>query len=199
MAELIFKYGTMNSGKSVEILTTAHNYEEKYKNVMLFTTSLDDRYGKGKISTRLGMSKDAIIVDENMMDKVEIEMPDLIIVDEAQFLKKENVEDLALIVDQFEITVIAYGLRSDFMGECDGDFEGAKYLFTMADRIEELESVCFQCNNKATHQMRFDKDNGNPVFNGVQVKIGGNDTYLPVCRKCYKREEFVYKASKLTI
>ncbi|WP_442601885.1 thymidine kinase [Paenibacillus sp. KN14-4R] len=182
MAKLYFRYGTMNSGKSIEVLRTAHNYEEQGKKVLLFTPSVDDRSGVGTVASRIGMQKQAIVVDDliDIRAIVQEEKPNCIIVDEAQFLTKEQVNQFVLIVDELNIPVIAYGLRADFLGEL---FEGSYQLLALADKIEEIKTVCWYCDSKATMNMRT--EGGKPIFHGNQIQIGGNEAYLPVCRKCY--------------
>ncbi|MFE5323599.1 thymidine kinase [Paenibacillus sp. NPDC056579] len=182
MAKLYFRYGTMNSGKSIEVLRTAHNYEEQGKKVLLFTPSVDDRNGVGTVASRIGMQKQAIVIDDriDMVKMAETEKPNCIIIDEAQFLNKEQVLQLTEIVDTLDIPVIAYGLRADFLGQL---FEGSYHLLALADKIEEIKTVCWFCDKKAIMNMRC-KD-GQPVFEGEQIQIGGNESYLPVCRKCY--------------
>jgi thymidine kinase len=188
VAKLYFRYGTMNSGKSIEVLRTAHNYEEQGKKVLLFTPSIDNRHGVGTVASRIGMEKKAIIVDDqiDMIKLATIEKPNCILLDEAQFLTKTQVQQLADIVDTLDIPVIAYGLRADFMGVL---FEGSYHLLAIADKIEEIKTVCWHCDKKAIMNMRC-KD-GQPVFEGEQIQIGGNESYLPVCRRCYalKRKE----------
>ncbi|MDF2960231.1 MAG: thymidine kinase [Paenibacillus sp.] len=182
VAKLYFRYGTMNSGKSIEVLRTAHNYEEQGKKVLLFTPSVDDRYGVGTVASRIGMQKHAIIIDDqiNMIELAAAEKPNCILIDESQFLNKEQVQQLAEIVDSLNIPVIAYGLRADFLGNL---FEGSYHLLAIADKIEEIKTVCWFCDKKAIMNMRC--NDGNPVFEGEQIQIGGNESYLPVCRKCY--------------
>ncbi|NOV00348.1 thymidine kinase [Paenibacillus planticolens] len=182
MAKLYFRYGTMNSGKSIEVLRVAHNYEEQGKKVLLLTSVVDDRFGVGKVVSRIGMQKNAIVVDDKL-DMVELaknELPNCILVDEAQFLNKQQVAQLIEIVDDLNIPVIAYGLRADFMGQL---FEGSTALIAAADTIEEIKTVCWYCDKKAIMNMRC-KD-GEPIFHGEQIQIGGNESYVPVCRKCY--------------
>jgi thymidine kinase len=172
----------MNSGKSIEVLRVAHNYEEQGKKVLLFTPAIDDRYGVGIVTSRIGMQKNAIVVDEttNMFALVERERPNSVLVDEAQFLKREQALQLVDIVDELNIPVMAYGLRADFRGEL---FEGSYHLMALADTIEEIKTVCWYCDKKAIMNMRC-KD-GQPVFEGAQIQVGGNESYIPVCRKCY--------------
>ncbi|NQX66590.1 thymidine kinase [Paenibacillus alba] len=182
MAKLYFRYGTMNSGKSIEVLRVAHNYEEQGKKALLLTSVVDDRFGVGKVVSRIGMQKNALVVDDklDMVELAKTEQPNCILVDEAQFLSKEQVAQLIEIVDDLNIPVIAYGLRADFMGQL---FEGSNALIAAADTIEEIKTVCWYCDKKAIMNMRC-KD-GEPIFHGEQIQIGGNESYVPVCRKCY--------------
>lgn len=181
MAKLYFRFSTMNSGKSTEVLRICFNYEEQGKKVMLFTSSVDDRHGVGKITSRIGLQRDAIVVDYNMYELVKKESPDCILIDEAQFLNLDQVIELTSIVDNLNIPVIAYGLKSDFQGRL---FEGSEALFSWSDRVEELRTICWECNKKASMNMRLNED-GKPVFMGDVILIGGNESYRPVCRKCY--------------
>ncbi len=191
MAKLYFRYSTMGAGKSLDLLKTAHNYEERKKKVFLLTSSLDNRYGKKKIASRLGISRDANIFNEesDLYDMVYdgsdmgLDKPSCVLVDEAQFLTKEQVWQLTDIVDHLEIVVIAYGLRSDYQGE---PFEGSTYLMTLADRIEELKTIC-EFGDKASMNMRL--LDGVPIFEGQQVQIGGDESYIPVCRKYFKKQK----------
>lgn len=172
----------MNSGKSIEVLRVAHNYEEQGKKVLLFTPSIDDRFGMGMVVSRIGMQKKAIIVDDDldMRAKAAAERPNCILVDEAQFLHQHQVKQLIDIVDELDIPVMAYGLRADFMGQL---FPGSSHLLAVADTIEEIKTVCWYCDKKAIMNMRC-KD-GEPIFHGEQIQLGGNESYIPVCRKCY--------------
>jgi thymidine kinase len=191
MAKLYFRYSTMGAGKSLDLLKTAYNYEERDKNVVLLTSSLDDRYGINKITSRVGISKDAYGFDSstNLFEFVSeyCFACECVFIDESQFLTKEQVWQLTNIVDELECDVIAYGLRSDFRGE---PFEGSTYLMTLADEIQELTTVC-KYGDKASMNMRL--NNNIPVFNGDKVMIGGNDSYLPVCRTYYKKMKKKYE------
>jgi len=184
MAKLYFRYSTMGAGKSLDLLKTAHNYEERNKKVFLLTSDLDNRFGKKKIASRIGISRDANTFNNksNLYEMVVSngEKLSCILIDEAQFLTKEQVWQLTDIVDYLGINVIVYGLRSDYLGE---PFEGSIYLMTLADKIEELKTIC-EFGDKASINMRL--LNGEPVFEGEQVQIGGNESYLPVCRKHFK-------------
>lgn len=182
MAQLYYRYGAMNSGKSIEVLRTAHNYEEQGKKVILLTPAVDDRHGVGAISSRIGIRKEAVVIDKELdiYALAERERPHCMIVDEAQFLGEAQVKSFCRVVDELNIPVIAYGLRADFQGRL---FEGSYHFLALADKIEEVKTVCWHCQRKATMNMRC-KD-GKPVFEGEQIMIGGNESYLPVCRKCY--------------
>ncbi len=187
MAQFYFKYGAMNSGKSIEIIKVAHNYEEQNKAVQIYTSSLDNREGVGVVSSRTGFKREATPVGEQddlfeliLKTSKEKELF-CILIDEAQFLKKHHVLELTRVVDELNIPVMAFGLKNDFSNEL---FEGSKYLLIYADKIEEIKTICWFCHKKATMNLRF--HNGKPVYEGEQIQIGGNESYLPVCRRCYK-------------
>ena len=187
MSKLYFRYSTMGAGKSLDLLKTAYNYEEREKEIVLLTSSLDDRYGKNKITSRLGISRDANTFNKktNIFDFICKESfgIECVLIDEGQFLTKEQVWQLTDIVDELDCDVIVYGLRSDFKGE---PFEGSIYLMTLADEIEELKMVC-KYGEKTSMNMRL--NNNIPVFDGEKVMIGGNDSYIPVCRKYFKKQK----------
>ncbi|GAA3610714.1 thymidine kinase [Secundilactobacillus similis] len=184
MAQLFFKYGAMNSGKTIEILKVAHNYEEQNKPVIIMTSGTDNRDGVGLVSSRIGLKREAIPIfdEDNVFDRVKAINPkaNCVLIDEAQFLTKEHVFQLAQIVDELKIPVMAFGLKNDFRNEL---FEGSKYLLLYADKLEEMKTICWFCAKKATMNLRF-HDN-QPVYEGEQVQIGGNEAYYPVCRKHY--------------
>ncbi|OLN24180.1 thymidine kinase [Domibacillus antri] len=186
MAQLFFKYGAMNSGKSIEILKVAHNYEEQNKPVLLFTSGLDTRDEVGYISSRIGLRRQAnpIFTETNVFEAVRGDHsdPSCILVDEVQFLTKEHVLQLAQIVDELNIPVMGFGLKNDFQNEL---FEGSKYMLIYADKVEEMKTICWFCERKATMNLRVDEA-GKPVYTGEQIQIGGNDSYYPVCRKCHQ-------------
>ncbi|WP_028274393.1 thymidine kinase [Atopococcus tabaci] len=193
MAQLFFKYGAMNSGKSIEILKVAHNYEEQNKPVVMFTSALDNRDSVGVISSRIGLKRDAILIydDTNIFEEVNdlSFKPACVLIDEAQFLKKEHVIQLAHIVDDLGIPTMAFGLKNDFRNEL---FEGSEYLLLYADKIEEMKTICWFCHKKAIMNMRM--HDGKPVYTGEQIQIGGNESYYPVCRKHYyhpPKQEFI--------
>ena len=184
MAQLYYKYGTMNSGKTIEILKVAHNYEEQGKSVVIMTSAVDTRDGFGVVSSRIGMKRNAVAIE----DQTDIfgyiqqlpEKPYCVLIDEAQFLKRHHVYDLARVVDELDVPVMAFGLKNDFRNEL---FEGSKHLLLLADKIEEIKTICQYCSRKATMVLRT--DNGKPVYDGEQIQIGGNETYISVCRKHY--------------
>lgn len=184
MAQLFFKYGAMNSGKTIEILKVAHNYEEQNKPVVIMTSGIDDRDEVGFVSSRIGLRREAVpVFDEtniyHIIDEMAIK-PACILIDESQFLTKEHVYQLAHIVDDLDIPVMAFGLKNDFRNEL---FEGSHYLLIYADKIEEMKTICWYCHKKAIMNMRL--VDGQPVYTGEQIQIGGNESYLPVCRKHY--------------
>ena len=184
MAQLYFRYGAMNSGKSIEVLKVAHNYEEQNKAVRIFTSGVDDRDGVGVISSRTGMRREAIPIleDTDIFEKIKAENEKIwcILIDEAQFLTKENVLQLTRIVDELNIPVMAFGLKNDFMNNL---FEGSKYLLLYAEKIEEIKTICWYCAKKATMNLRM--SDGKPIYEGTQIQIGGNESYFPVCRYHY--------------
>ena len=185
MAKLYFRYGAMGSGKTIDLLKVAYNYEERGQKVLIFTSALDNRYDVGKITTRVGLQRDAIAVNKEFdifeYIKREKERPDCILVDEANFLTRKQVWELSDVVDLLDIPVICYGLRSDFRLNF---FEGSGPLMEIADKIEEIKTIC-ECGAKATVNMRF--VDSKAVTDGEQVFIGGNESYKSVCRKCYKK------------
>ncbi|WP_282458752.1 thymidine kinase [Ligilactobacillus aviarius] len=183
MAQLFFRYGAMNSGKTIEILKVAHNYEEQHKHVVILTSGLDNRDEVGYVSSRIGLRRPAIpIFDETDVYKIVASKQniDCVLVDEAQFLKKHHVIELTRIVDELGIPVMTFGLKNDFRNQL---FEGSEYLLLYADKIEEMKTICWFCAKKATMNLRI--HDGKPVYDGEQIMIGGNEAYFPVCRKHY--------------
>ena len=186
MAQLYFYYSAMNAGKSTALLQSAHNYQEQGMDVLLFTAAIDDRYGQGIIKSRIGLSADAIVFDAQT-DFVSVisgnKTPTLacVLVDEAQFLSEEQVNQLALIVDDHDLPVLCYGIRTDFQGEL---FAGSSRLLAIADKLFELKTVC-SCGRKATMTLRLD-ENGQAIAAGDQVEIGGNERYESKCRRHHR-------------
>lgn len=174
----------MNSGKSIEILKVAHNYEEQNKKVVIMTSAVDDRNQIGCITSRIGLKRKAVpIYTETNIYEIISKCPDqvaCVLIDEAQFLLKHHIVALARIVDELKIPVMTFGLKNDFRNEL---FEGSKYLLLYADKIEEMKTICWFCNKKAIMNLRI--NDGKPVYNGEQIMIGGNESYYPVCRYHY--------------
>jgi len=192
VAQLYYRYATMGAGKSIELLKIAYNYEEQGKKVLLFAPAIDNRYGTGKIASRVGIQKEAIIIadDTDIVGLVASHEPDCVLVDEVNFLNKDQVLKLTQVVDELNIPVICYGLKNDFQNNL---FEGSQALLIYADKIEEVKTVCWYCNRKATMVLRL--EHGQPVFEGEQIKVGGNESYIPVCRKCWNHAKENYVAS----
>lgn len=185
MAQLYYRYSTMNAGKSIELIKVAYNYEERGKRVLAMTPSVDDRYGVGVIASRIGVTREAVGVndDTNILElflkENEKEKIDCVLVDECQFLKKHHVQELVEIVDSCDVPVLAYGLKNDFKNEL---FEGSYYMLVYADKIEEIKTICW-CGRKATMVARI--VDGKFVKTGEQIVVGGNDMYVSLCRKHY--------------
>jgi thymidine kinase len=184
LAKLYFSYASMNAGKSTLLLQAAYNYRERGMRALLFTAALDDRAGSGRIASRIGLSDDAIpyrpqddlfatIGRENTEDSVAC-----VFIDEAQFLTPEQVWQLARVADELKLPVMTYGLRTDFQGRL---FPGSRELLAIADELREMRTIC-SCGRKATMVVRVDGE-GNPVHEGAQVDIGGNDRYISYCRR----------------
>ena len=189
MAKLYFYYSSMNAGKSTALLQSSYNYKERGMSTLVLTPMLDDRYGAGRVTSRIGIDAEATVFrrDDDLYGLVEglhsQEAMHCVLIDEAQFLTREQVFELSDVTDKLNIPVLAYGLRTDFQGE---PFEGSKYLLAWSDNLKELKAIC-HCGSKATMVLRMDGD-GNAVTEGSQVEIGGNDRYISMCRKHFKNE-----------
>ncbi|OCH54937.1 thymidine kinase [Vibrio sp. ZF57] len=187
MAQMYFYYSAMNAGKSTTLLQSSFNYQERGMTPVIFTAALDDRYGIGKVSSRIGLQSEAQLFknDTNMFEAIqklnEEEKRHCVLIDECQFLSKEQVYQLTEVVDKLHIPVLCYGLRTDFLGEL---FEGSRYLLSWADKLVELKTIC-HCGRKANMVIRTD-EHGVAIAEGDQVAIGGNDKYVSVCRLHYK-------------
>ncbi len=188
MAKLHFYYSAMNAGKSTTLLQSSYNYRERGMDTLLFCPTVDNRYGDGKVSSRIGLVADAVMFagNTNLLAETRsrcLQNPNIqcILIDEAQFLSKSQVYQLCQVTDDMNIPVLTYGLRSDFLGE---PFEGSKYLLAWADSLIEIKTIC-HCGKKATMNMRIDEE-GKPVREGDQVEIGGNERYVSVCRRHYR-------------
>ena len=190
MAKLYFYFASMNAGKSTTLLQAAFNYGERDMRVSLWTAAVDNRPGTGAINSRIGLAQDAnrFGADTDIAAQVLRENGDgalaCVLVDEAQFLSPAQVWQLARVADQHGIPVLCYGLRTDFQGEL---FPGSAALLGLADELSELKAVC-HCGRKATMNQRVDAQ-GNPVIDGAQTEIGGNERYVAVCRKHFVRSE----------
>lgn len=188
MAQLYFYYSAMNAGKSTSLLQSAYNYQERGMTVAIYTAALDNRFGLGKVSSRIGLAMDAHIFNPefNFVQHVQqlkaAGRLDCVLLDEAQFLSKTQVRQLTDIVDEFNIPVLAFGLRTDFLGET---FAGSKALLAWADKLIELKTIC-HCGRKANFVVRLDAD-GNAATAGSQVQIGGNESYVSMCRQHFKQ------------
>ena len=178
MAKLYFRYGTMDSAKSMNLLAVAHNYRKQGKRVLLVKPRLDTRFGATKISSRCGLEADAdLTIDEDTaLDPRDFAGLDCVLVDEAQFLAPSVIEDLRRITVEPGVPVICYGLRTDFQTKL---FPGAQRLMELADRIEEVKVTCQYCAKKAICNLRF--VNGTPTVVGPQIQLGADESYAPVC------------------
>ena len=189
MAKLYFRYGVMGSSKSAQALITKFNYEEQGMRVWLIKPAADIRYGTDVVRSRIGLEQigDVITEDMNLFEIFrdrEKEFNDVIIADEAQFLTPQHIEQLRDIVDNYNVPVFCFGLRTDFRTKM---FPGSARLFELADSVSELKTVC-TCGGKAMVNARID-GNGNIVTEGAQIMLGGNESYRPMCYKCWKKAQ----------
>ena len=183
MAQLYFKYGAMGSSKTANALMARFNYEERGQQCLLVKPRIDQRDGERLVVSRIGLKHECIYFEElRQLSAMELQQNACIIVDEAQFLSREDVRWLARLVDELDIPVMCYGLRSDFKGDL---FPGSYELLVMADKIEEVKTICW-CGKKATFNARFDAD-GRVLKEGEQVVLGANDTYIGLCRRHWMR------------
>ncbi len=191
IGKLYFRYGTMGSAKTAMLLTTAYNFEERGMDYMCLKPVVDTREKKNVIRSRIGIERECrwIYPDTDLYEMVKdafeqtLNVPDWILVDEAQFLSEGQVDQLARVVDDYGCNIICYGLRTDFKTRL---FEGSRRLFEIADSIEEVKSTC-NCGRKTIVNARID-GNGEIITEGEQVEIGGNDRYIAVCRKCWRNK-----------
>ena len=184
MAKLYFKFGAMGSSKSAQALITKFNYEELGMSVWLIKPSIDDRDGADVIKSRIGLSASAQVItpEQSIIDAYKkAGKHDVIIADEAQFFTPEQIDDLRNLVDDEDIPVLCFGLRTDFQTHF---FPGSQRLMELADSMTEIKTVC-ACGKKATVNARIDSE-GNIVYRGSQVLLGGNDSYVAMCHKCWK-------------
>lgn len=184
MAKLYFYYSSMNAGKSTTLLQADFNYRERGMETMLWTAALDNRYDAGVVTSRIGLQAEAhkFAPETDIWTEITVEHAKrslaCVLVDEAQFLSKQQVFDLARVTDEAKIPVLCYGLRTDFAGEL---FPGSATLLGLADNLIELKAVC-HCGRKSTMNLRVDAA-GKAVIDGAQTEIGGNDRYVAMCRK----------------
>lgn len=187
MAQLFFRYGAMASGKSIEIIKVAHNYETQGRKVLLLTSALDNRSGVGVVSSRIGMQRpaQAVTADDNIFELVK-NSPAIaaVLIDEAQFLTKAQVLQLTQVVDELQIPTLAFGLKNDAFNQL---FPGSEALLIYADKIEEMKTLCSFCDRKAIMNLRV--VDGVPVYEGEQIQIGGDESYMPVCRIHYNQPD----------
>ena len=182
MAKLYFRYGAMGSSKTANALMVGYNYYERGKSALLVKPQLDDRDGEGYVASRMGLRQKCDFVEHLVtMTPEEIHKYDCVIVDEAQFCTKEQVEFLVHIVDDLGVPVICYGLRTDFQRNL---FPGSMWLLAWADVIEEIKTVCW-CGKAATCNARFN-EKGEMITHGDQVVLGANDSYIALCRKHHR-------------
>ena len=184
MAKLYFKFGCMGASKTAEALMTRYRYEQIGKNWLFAKTSLETRDGARVIKSRIGLSYDNVLYLDEVLGMADYSDYDCIIVDEAQFSTKEQIDQLSFIVDAFDIPVICYGLKTDFKGEF---FEGSKRLFEIADKLCEIKQICW-CGRKAIFNAKI--VNGRMVTQGEQIDIGGDEKYVALCRKHYNLRDF---------
>jgi thymidine kinase len=187
MAKLFFHYSTMNAGKSTVLLQASYNYRENGMRTYLLTAALDQRAGDGRIASRIGISEtaDTFAAEDDLFERVSghhaTDRLDCVFVDEAQFLSEAQVWQLARVVDDLSLPVMCYGLRVDFRGQL---FPGSATLLALADELREVRTIC-HCGRKATMVMRRDAA-GRAITEGAQVQIGGNETYVPLCRRHWR-------------
>ncbi|MDG1289671.1 MAG: thymidine kinase [Lentibacter sp.] len=187
MAKLYFNYSTMNAGKSAVLLQAAHNYRERGMVPYLMLAAFDERGGKGRIASRIGIGADAdtFLPGDDLYEKIESRLKEgpvaCVFVDEAHFMEKKQVWQLAKAVDDLHIPVMCYGLRVDFRGEL---FPSSAALLAWADEMREVRTIC-HCGRKATMVVRNGPD-GQPLMDGAQILVGGNETYVSLCRRHWR-------------
>ncbi len=184
MAKLYFNYSSMNAGKSTMLLQANHNYIERGMSPRIYTSDLDNRFGKGEIVSRIGLKAKSNIftsktdIYRDILNFSKNSIVDCVLIDEAQFLTQNQVSQLGKVVDELDIPVLTFGIRTDFQGNL---FEGSKYLLAWADNLKEIKTVC-HCGRKATMVLRLNAK-GEVVSDGTQIEIGGEEKYVSVCRK----------------
>ncbi len=196
MAKLYFRFGSMGSGKSLNLLAVAHNYRQQGKEVLLFKPKLDNRFGVNNIKSRAGIEMKVDLLLEPKVNIINMDFKGIycLLIDEAQFVSKKHIEEFRDIANDKQIPVICYGLKTDFRGLL---FEGSKRLIELADKIEEIKTTCFYCNKKATFNLRH--VNGEAVDDGPVIQLGADEAYFPACYGCYKSEISKSKKNRQTI
>lgn len=185
MAKLYFRYGTVGSAKTLNLLAVAHNYRQQGKQVQVLKPKLDVRFGEAVVRSRAGLEQtaDLLIDDNTLLDLKTFEKISCVLVDEIQFLKSNFINQLRRLATEVNVPVICYGLRTDFRGAL---FEASKRLFELADSIEEVKTTCSFCNKKAT--MNLKHLDGRATIAGPSIELGAEEKYLPACYHCYTQE-----------
>lgn len=188
MASLFFYYSSMNAGKTTTLLQSSHNYRERGMRTLVLTPEMDDRHSGDRVRSRIGLEAEATAFSSEddlfkmTQSKIETGPLHCLLVDEAQFLTRDQVCQLCVVVDRLDIPVLAYGLRTDFQGEL---FEGSRHLLAWADNLVEIKTIC-HCGRKATMVVRLDAE-GKATQEGAQIEIGGNERYLSLCRRHFHK------------
>lgn len=182
MAKLYFRYGTVGSAKTLNLLAVAHSYEQQNKQVLVIKPALDDRFGESTVKSRAGLSRDAdlLVHSDTALDPASCRDIHCILVDEAQFLSSRLIEQLRRFAIELDIPVICYGLRQDFRTKL---FEGSQRLFELADEISEIKTTCYFCNRRALFNLKL--RDGIPCLEGPAIELGAEERYLPACARCY--------------
>lgn len=182
MAKLYFRYGTVGSAKTLNLLAVAYNYRQQGKKVMLIKPALDVRWGRESIVSRAGLSQEAdlLVEPDTVLDRQHFEGYHCVLVDEAQFLSAAVIDQLRILTELHKLPVICYGLRTDFKSKL---FEGARRLMEIADSIEEVKTTCAYCNKKAIYNLKF--VDGSPTARGPSIDLGAEEKYAPACHRCY--------------
>jgi thymidine kinase len=183
MAKLYFRYGTVGSAKTMNLLAVTHNYQQQSKQVLLLKPKLDVRFGLDEVRSRTGLSKkaDMLLDDDTLFHPGLFEGVSCVLVDEAQFLSKSVIDQLRYLATVMDIPVICYGLRTDFRGEL---FPGSHRLFEVADTIEEVKTTCSYCNKKAIFNLKL--VDGRATLTGPTIELGSEERYIPTCSVCYR-------------
>jgi thymidine kinase len=182
MAKLYFRYGTVGSAKTLNLLAVAHSYEQQSKRVLVIKPALDNRFGETTVKSRAGLERDAdlLVNQDSKIDPRMLAEIHCVLVDEAQFLSSSLIEQLRRFAIELDIPVICYGLRQDFRTKL---FEGAQRLFELADEISEIKTTCYFCNRRALFNLKL--AGWKPTLEGPSIELGAEERYLPACASCY--------------